>query len=158
MWSACPVHVYPFKTQGSLRSVTVTVQRLAQWPVAVRSLAHSELIQYKLRLAFNWSRCCLANNTHQIFKQQKLILIWKLYSRLLHPRATVSQSFSPYPGTINWLFPKKPWNKCILYTYKLVMRAIASLYFPEMWTMTQREAEGHSSPRGKPLGLTCYRP
>ena len=38
----------------------------------------------------------------------------------------------------------------IIYTYKLVMRAIASLWFPEMWTMTRREAEGHRSRRGKP--------
>ena len=38
----------------------------------------------------------------------------------------------------------------IVYTYKLVMRAIASLWFPEMWTMTRREAEGHRSRRGKP--------
>ena len=41
-------------------------------------------------------------------------------------------------------------SKKILYTYKLVMRAIASLWFPEMWTMTRREAEGHRSRRGKP--------
>ena len=34
----------------------------------------------------------------------------------------------------------------ILYTDKLIMRAIASLLFPEI----RREAEGHSSGRGKP--------
>ena len=32
-----------------------------------------------------------------------------------------------------------------VYTYELVMWAIASLWFPEKWTMTWREAEGHSS-------------
>ena len=37
----------------------------------------------------------------------------------------------------------------ILYTYKLVLRAKASLWFPEMWTMTRREAGGQSSRRGK---------
>ena len=32
----------------------------------------------------------------------------------------------------------------LVYTYELVMWAIASLWFPETWTMTWREAEGHS--------------
>ena len=43
------------------------------------------------------------------------------------------------------------WKRTVtVYTYELVMRAIASLRFPETWTMTRREAEGHSSRRGKP--------
>ena len=44
----------------------------------------------------------------------------------------------------------------ILYIYELVMRVRANLWFPETWTMTRREAEGHSSRRGKLW--TCYGP
>ena len=37
----------------------------------------------------------------------------------------------------------------IVYTYELVMRMIASLWFPETRIMTRRKAEGHSSRRGE---------
>ena len=40
--------------------------------------------------------------------------------------------------------------RCVSYAYKLVIRAIASLWFPETWTVNRRESDGHSSRRGKP--------
>ena len=47
-----------------------------------------------------------------------------------------------YDWLIDWLI--------IFYSYELVIRAIVSLWFPETWTMTRRETEGHSSRWWKP--------
>ena len=47
------------------------------------------------------------------------------------------------------IYPNQILNLTV-YMYTLVMRAIASLWFPETWTISRREAEGHSSRRGKP--------
>ena len=45
---------------------------------------------------------------------------WETVAQGQRQRATVSQGFSPYWGTTDWLFPKETWNIIIIITLPTV--------------------------------------